>query len=97
MVLLSICNDLEDHVRVMKTISIVGAGKVGRTFGRLAREGGHFTVQTILNRSMASAAEAAEFIGAGEPSTTFDDLEGSDIILIAVADDALASAAVVAR
>ena len=93
MVLLSICNDLEDHVRVMKTISIVGAGKVGRTFGRLAREGGHFTVQTILNRSMASAAEAAEFIGAGEPSTTFDDLEGSDIILIAVADDALASVA----
>ncbi len=53
----------------MKTLSIIGAGKVGQTLARLWHECSIFRIQTITNRTTESAAQAAAFIGAGTPAS----------------------------
>ncbi len=49
----------------MKTINVIGCGKVGRTLARLGTERGVWEVLWVLNRSLASAAGAVEVVGAG--------------------------------
>src|SRR6185295_15225308 len=63
-------------------LSIVGAGRCGRTLGRLARLAG-WRIGAVTCRTMAHAREAAAFIGAGRPSTR---PEGAALTLIAVPD-----------
>ncbi len=52
----------------LKTVAIIGAGRVGCSMGFLLQRAG-FTVAVVVTRSRVSAASAAEFIGAGEPTT----------------------------
>jgi predicted short-subunit dehydrogenase-like oxidoreductase (DUF2520 family) len=63
-------------------LSIVGAGRCGRTLGRLARRAG-WRIGAVTCRTLAHAREAAAFIGAGRPSTK---PEGAALTLIAVPD-----------
>jgi predicted short-subunit dehydrogenase-like oxidoreductase (DUF2520 family) len=63
-------------------LSIVGAGRCGRTLGRLARRAG-WRIGAVTCRTLAHAKEAAAFIGAGRPSVK---PEGSALTLIAVPD-----------
>ncbi|HVR83609.1 MAG TPA: Rossmann-like and DUF2520 domain-containing protein [Planctomycetota bacterium] len=63
-------------------LSIVGAGRCGRTLGRLARQAG-WRIGAVTCRTLAHAKEAAAFIGAGRPSTK---PEGAALTLIAVPD-----------
>jgi predicted short-subunit dehydrogenase-like oxidoreductase (DUF2520 family) len=62
----------------------VGCGRVGRTLGRLWREAGTFEIGRVVNRSLASARAAADFIGAGEAATAPG--PGADVLLIAAPD-----------
>lgn len=73
----------------MKTLSIVGAGHVGKALGQLWTGAGMFRIQGILNRSPESAEAAAEFIGAGEPARDYAGLRRADIYLVATSDDAI--------
>jgi predicted short-subunit dehydrogenase-like oxidoreductase (DUF2520 family) len=80
--------------RAMKrSLSIVGAGRVGRTLGnRLHRLG--WRVGAVVTRSAASSRIAVREIGAGQPysrlvPTIFD----SDLILLAVPDGAIGGVA----
>lgn len=68
-------------------ISIIGAGRVGQTLGRLAREAG-YGVGDVLCRSRRSARAAVRFIGAGRPQA-FDGarLQPADLLLISTPDD----------
>jgi predicted short-subunit dehydrogenase-like oxidoreductase (DUF2520 family) len=66
-------------------LSIVGAGRCGRTLGRLARRAG-WRIGAVTCRSLAHAREAAAFIGAGRPATK---PEGAALTLIAVPDSEL--------
>lgn len=77
----------------MKSLNIIGCGKVGKTLGRLWNEAGVFLVQDILNRSLESAQHAALFIGSGRPVASFDDLRPAHLYLIAAADDAITGCA----
>ncbi len=70
-------------------LSIVGAGRCGRTLGRLARLAG-WRIGAVTCRTMAHAREAAAFIGAGRPSTR---PEGAALTLIAVPDGEIAGVA----
>jgi predicted short-subunit dehydrogenase-like oxidoreductase (DUF2520 family) len=63
-------------------LSIVGAGRCGRTLGRLARRAG-WRIGAVTCRTMAHARKAAAFIGAGRPTTT---PEGAALTLICVPD-----------
>ncbi len=68
-------------------ITIIGAGRVGQTLGRLARQAG-YDIGEVVCRSHRSARAAVSFISAGNPqSARRAQLSPSDIILIATPDD----------
>jgi len=51
----------------MKTVAIIGAGRVGSSVGFLLRRAG-YKVAAVAARTIGSAEKAAHFIGAGEPT-----------------------------
>ena len=76
-----------------RTISIVGAGRVGKTLGKRLRELG-WRVGAVVTRSAATSRAAVRFIGAGVPIKSYSrDIFDADVILIATPDDALATVA----
>ena len=66
-------------------VGIIGAGKTGRTLGRLARSAGH-EIGPVVCRSQARAEEAVDFIGAGHALTV---PEGATLTLVTVPDGAI--------
>jgi len=77
----------------MKTLSVIGAGKVGKVLSKVWREHGVFQTGQILNRSAVSAAQAVSFIGAGEALSDVRQLQAADVWMLSVADDQIATAA----
>jgi predicted short-subunit dehydrogenase-like oxidoreductase (DUF2520 family) len=66
-------------------VSIVGAGRTGRTLGRLLREAG-WRLGPVWSRSRRRAGEACAFMGGGRPTTR---PEGAGLTLLCVPDEAL--------
>jgi predicted short-subunit dehydrogenase-like oxidoreductase (DUF2520 family) len=78
--------------RMNKSLSIVGAGRVGRGLGRKLRKAG-WNIGSIVTRSEATARKATRFIGAGAPQATVTrDVASSQVILVTTPDDELARA-----
>ncbi len=75
----------------MKTLNIIGAGKVGRACGRLWTEAGVFEIQDALTRSLDSASAAVRFIGAGRAVGALEEMRAADVWMIATHDDAIAA------
>lgn len=76
-----------------RTISIVGAGRVGRTLGRRLRQLG-WRVNGVVARSNAHARAAVRWIGAGTPSGRVGgDVFSADVILLSTPDSAIAEVA----
>jgi len=73
----------------LKTINIIGCGKVGRTLGRLWTQRRVFAVQHILNRSLASGLRAAEVVGAGKAVERYEQLGPADLVMISTSDAAI--------
>lgn len=82
-----------DDLAMMKSLNIIGAGRLGRTLGALWRARGVFEVRAVMNRHLASARDAAAFIGAGAAAASFEALRAADVWLIATPDAAIAGAA----
>ena len=78
----------------MKTLSIIGPGKVGKTLGRVFSQAGAVLVQDICGRTQSSANDAAAFIGAGRAIADLSQLSPADAYLIAVPDDAIGACSV---
>jgi len=74
----------------MKTLSVIGCGKLARALGRLWSQQGLFRIGDLLNRSEESGLQAAAFLGAGRVVDSFADLQPADVFLIATVDDAIA-------
>lgn len=68
-------------------INIIGAGRLGKTLGRLIHDTQAAIIQDICNNSMRSSIEACEFIGAGTPCSQLNNLTEADITFITVPDD----------
>jgi len=77
---------------VVKTISILGAGKVGTALGRVFARAGQ-PIGDIASRSRASAEQARAIIGAGRVVDGPEDFDPLQILMIAVSDDALPAVA----
>lgn len=77
----------------MQTLNIIGAGKLGRTLGRLWRQRQVFEIAAICNRSLPSARDAAAFIGAGRAVDTIDTMPDADCWLIATGDGQITAVA----
>src|SRR2546426_4709078 len=75
------------------SLSIVGAGRVGRALGRRLRELG-WKIGVVITRSEASARRAVRFIGAGKAHAQMTrQIVSSRVILIAAPDDEIAGVA----
>ena len=70
----------------MKTLNILGCGRVGSTLGHLWRAQGVFLIQDVHNTSAASADQAVQFMKAGWPVQRLHDMRPADVWMIAVPD-----------
>ncbi len=75
----------------MKTLNIIGAGKVGKVLGYLFQQKKCFKVQCILNKTKASTEAARDFIGGGTVVLDFAHLLPADVYLLCVPDDTIAT------
>ena len=76
---------------MMKSLSIVGAGRVGRALGQRLRQNG-WRITVVAGRTQASAKRGARFIGAGRPVAGVPaTVATASTILLTVPDDAIAS------
>jgi predicted short-subunit dehydrogenase-like oxidoreductase (DUF2520 family) len=73
----------------MKTLNIIGSGRVGRACGRMWAQRKVFEIQDVLTRSRASAGEAVKFIGAGHAVGHLGEMRPADVWMIATRDDAI--------
>ncbi|MYN27638.1 Rossmann-like and DUF2520 domain-containing protein [Duganella levis] len=73
-------------------LNLIGAGHVGRVFGRLWAQQGIFHIQQVLTRSAASAQQAVDFIGAGSVATAYAQLQPATVHVLAVGDDQIVAA-----
>lgn len=74
-----------------RTISIVGAGRVGRTLGRRLRELG-WRIGAVVRRSAATSRAAVRAIGGGTPhARLMREVFEADVILVAAPDSAIAA------
>lgn len=74
----------------MKTLNVIGCGKVGKTLARLWTRQGVFQVHSILNRTLESAQRAAEFVGSGRAVASYAELERAALVMISASDEAIA-------
>jgi len=76
-----------------RSISIVGAGRLGRALGRSLRQLG-WRIGPVVTRSAAHSRAAVRAIGAGKPLATLtSEVMDADVILLATPDDVLADVA----
>lgn len=73
----------------MKTISVIGCGKVGKTLARLWTEHGVLDVRIILNRSRVSGTEAVDFVGSGRAIDGLAEMEPTDVVMISTPDESI--------
>jgi predicted short-subunit dehydrogenase-like oxidoreductase (DUF2520 family) len=77
----------------MKSLNIIGCGRVGKTLARLWHDSGTYRVQDVLTRSASSAADAIAFIGAGHAVSELTDMRAAEAWMLAVPDRQIAQAA----
>lgn len=77
----------------MKTLNIVGCGKVGQTLARVFKAVGACTVQDLKGIDLSEASRASEFIQAGRPVEELHDMRPADLWLVTVPDTKIASVA----
>jgi predicted short-subunit dehydrogenase-like oxidoreductase (DUF2520 family) len=76
-----------------RTISIIGAGRVGQTIAKRLRKLG-WRIGAVVTRSRRSAQAAACAIGAGTPHATLTpEALDADVVLLSVPDDVLENVA----
>lgn len=73
------------------SLSIIGAGKVGRTLAKLWADNGVFRLQDMLCQSQKNADSATGFVGSGRAVSDYAALLPADIYLIATSDDRIES------
>ncbi len=78
---------------MMKTLNIVGAGRVGRTLAALWSQQNVFAVQDVLTRSSATAEDALACIGAGRAVMALKRMRAADVWLLTPPDGAIADCA----
>lgn len=72
-----------------RTVSVIGAGRMGKTIARaLARAG--YEIGYVFNRDARRAEESVRFIGKGNPVSTLSDIQSlSGTVLITTVDTAI--------
>ena len=77
----------------MRSLNIIGAGRLGKTLGRLWHQQGIFRIQAVCNRTADSTRAAVAFIGAGRGAASLASMDDADCWLIATGDGQIAEIA----
>jgi predicted short-subunit dehydrogenase-like oxidoreductase (DUF2520 family) len=77
----------------MPTLNLVGCGRVGKTLAHLWHARQVLQIQDVLTTSVASAAQAVAFIGAGHAVPALAQMRPADMWLVAVPDRQIATSA----
>lgn len=77
----------------MKSLNVIGCGRVGKTLARLWHTGALYQVQDVMTRSGPTADEAISFIGAGRAVSALHDMRDADVWMLAVPDGRIAQVA----
>lgn len=75
----------------MKTLNVIGAGRVGRTLARLWSEARAFAVQDVLCGTLESARSATDFIGAGRVIAAIEEMRPADVWMLTPPDAHIAA------
>jgi len=75
----------------MKTLNVIGAGRVGRTLASLWAEKHTFVVQDVLDRTLPGARSAVAFIGAGTPVDRLQEMRPANVWMLATPDRQIAA------
>lgn len=78
---------------MVKTLNLIGGGRVGATLGRLWQQSGQYQIQDVLTQSIETARKTAAFIGAGRAVSHCSALRPADLWMLAVPDGAIAPVA----
>lgn len=70
----------------MKTLSVIGCGRVGKTLSQLWARSSVFAIQDLLDHRLENARAAAEFIGVGRPLVDFGALAPATVWMISPPD-----------
>ncbi len=70
-----------------KVINIIGAGRLGKTIGKLINIYNAGVIQAVCNSSIESSRNAIDFIGAGRAFTHVSELPPADVTFITTPDD----------
>lgn len=77
----------------MRTLNLVGCGRVGKTLGHLWHQHETLQIQDVLTTSTESAQAATAFIGAGRAVESLGQMRPADFWLMAVPDRHIAESA----
>lgn len=77
----------------MKTLNIIGAGRVGRTLASLWEEKRTFRIQDVLAGTEQGARSAVAFIGDGKPASALDSMRAADVWMVTTPDREIAGSA----
>jgi predicted short-subunit dehydrogenase-like oxidoreductase (DUF2520 family) len=77
----------------MKTLNVIGCGRVGPTLAALLQQQGQAQVQDLYSRTFTSAEQAAQFVDAGAPVTQLEQMRPAEVWLLSVPDAQVAAAA----
>jgi predicted short-subunit dehydrogenase-like oxidoreductase (DUF2520 family) len=78
---------------VLKSLAIVGAGRVGRALAKRLREEG-WRVGAVVTRRESTARKAVRFIGAGRPCVGVSrEILAANVVLVCTPDDSIAPVA----
>ena len=75
----------------MKTLNIIGAGRVGRTLAALWKRARVFSIQDVLSGTPHGARAAAAFIGEGSAAETLGDMRAADVWMLTPPDGKIAA------
>jgi len=78
---------------LVKTLKVIGCGRVGQTLARLWQTQGSFAVQDLHGRSAHKAAQAAVFMGTGRPVAELAAMRPAEVWMLRVPDTPVAAVA----
>lgn len=78
----------------MKTINVIGCGRVGQTLARLLHLSGLCQIQDLKSAHEATAQKASDFIGAGRVVAELADMCPADIWILSVPDSQITQVSV---